>query len=92
MAGIDQGLVDVGQAFDRVTNAQTLVGIELARLPQDRALLDTQHRSADARRSSAEDARLAESISAMTQADAAHRAALGALANVGRLSLMDYLK
>ena len=46
----------------------------------------------DARRSSAEDARLAESISAMTQADAAHRAALGALANAGRLSLMDYLK
>ena len=35
---------------------------------------------------------LAESISAMTQADAAHRAALGALANAGRLSLMDYLK
>ena len=36
--------------------------------------------------------RAAESISAMTQADAAHRAALGALANAGRLSSMDYLK
>ena len=92
MAGIDQGLADVGQAFDRVTNAQTQIGVELARLPEDRARLDTQHRAADARRSLAEDARLAESISAMTQADAAHRAALGALANAGRLSLMDYLK
>ena len=92
MAGIDQGLADVGQAFDRVTNAQTQIGVELARLPEDRARLDTQHRAADARRSLAEDARLAESISAMTQADAAHRAAHGALANAGRLSLMDYLK
>jgi flagellar hook-associated protein 3 FlgL len=92
MAGIDQGLVAVGQAFDRVTNAQTQIGIELARLPEDRARLVTQHDAADGRRSKAEDANLAESISAMTQADAAHRAALGALANAGRLSLMDYLK
>ena len=92
MAGIDQGLADVGQAFDRVTNAQTQISVELARLPEDGACLDTQHGAADARRSLAEDARLAESISAMTQADAAHRAALGALANAGRPSLMDYLK
>ena len=92
MAGIDQGLVDIGQAFDRVTNAQTQIGIELARLPEDRARLDTQRRAANARRSSVEDANLAESISGMTQADAAHRAALGALANAGRLSLMDYIK
>jgi flagellar hook-associated protein 3 FlgL len=92
MAGIDQGLADVGQAFNRVTNAQTQIGIELARLPEDRARLVTQRQAADARRSSAEDANLAESISALTQADAAHRAALGSLANVGRQSLMDYLK
>lgn len=92
MAGIDQGLADVGLAFDRVTRAQTQVGVELARLPEDRARLDTQERAADARRSKAEDANLAESISGLTQADAAHRAALGALANAGKLSLMDYLK
>jgi flagellar hook-associated protein 3 FlgL len=92
MAGIDQGLVDIGQAFNRVTNAQTQIGIELARLPEDRARLVTQRQAADARRASVEDANLAESISALTQADAAHRAALGSLANVGRQSLMDYLK
>ncbi len=28
MAGIDQGLADVGAAFDRVTNAQTQIGID----------------------------------------------------------------
>jgi flagellar hook-associated protein 3 FlgL len=92
MAGIDQGLVDVGQAFDRVTNAQTQIGIEMARLPEDRARLVTQRQAADSRRSKSEDANLAESIAAMTQADTAHRAALGALATVGRQSLMDYLK
>jgi flagellar hook-associated protein 3 FlgL len=92
MAGIDQGLAEVGAAFDRVSNAQIQVGLELARLPEDRARLGTQHQAADARRSSVEDANLAASISALTQADAAHRAALGALANAGRLSLMDYLK
>jgi flagellin-like hook-associated protein FlgL len=72
MAGSDQGIVDVGQAFDRVTSAQTQIGIELTPLP--------------------EDARLAESIGATTPGDAAHRAALGALANAGRLSPMDYPK
>ena len=56
LAGIDQGLADVNLAFDRVTNAQTQIGVELARLPEDRARLDTQHRAADARRSSVEDA------------------------------------
>jgi hypothetical protein len=35
--------------------------------------------------------RLVEYIGSMTQADAAHRAALGALANTGHLSLMDDL-
>jgi flagellar hook-associated protein 3 FlgL len=92
MAGIDQGLVDASQAFDRLTNAQTQVGIELARLPEDRARLVTQKQASDSRRAAAEDANLAESISALTQADAAHRAALGSLANTGRLSLMDYIK
>jgi flagellar hook-associated protein 3 FlgL len=92
MAGIDQGRLDVQQHFDRVTNAQTMVGIDLARLPEDRTRLDVQRRAADARRSVVEDANLAESISGLTQADAAHRAALGSLANAGKLSLMDYLK
>jgi flagellar hook-associated protein 3 FlgL len=92
MAGIDQGLADVGLAFDRVTNAQTQVGLELNRLPEDRARLDGQQHAADARRSQDEDANLALAISGMTQADQAHRAALGSLATVGRLSLMDYLK
>jgi flagellar hook-associated protein 3 FlgL len=92
MAGIDAGLASLGQAFERVTDAQTRVGLDLSRLTDDRTRLDRMQRAADQRRSIAEDANLAEAISGMTQADAAHRAALGALANTGRLSLMDYLK
>ena len=54
------GLVDVGQAFDRVTDAQTRVGIELARLPRGtRASIEPQPRRRR-RRSQAEDASLAE--------------------------------
>ena len=93
MAGIDSGLAALGQAFERVTDAQTAVGLDLSRLHRG----SHPARPHAARRRSApvavaEDANLAESISGMTQADAAHRAALGALANAGRLSLMDYLK
>jgi flagellar hook-associated protein 3 FlgL len=92
MAGIDQGLAEIGAAFDRVTNAQTQIGIELARLPEDRARLVGQRDAADERRSKAVDANLAEAIAAMTEADQAHRAALGAFSNAARPSLMDYLK
>jgi flagellar hook-associated protein 3 FlgL len=92
MAGIDQGLADLQLVFDSVTNAQTQVGLELNRLPEDRARLDGQLRAADARRSVDEDANLATAIAGMNQAEQAHRAALGSLATVGRLSLMDYLK
>ena len=42
--GIDQGLLDVGQAFDRVASAQTPIGMELARLPESRARLHSRHR------------------------------------------------
>ncbi len=92
MTGIDAGLVELRQAFERVTTAQTGVGIDLARLTDDRSRLNKLHESANQRRSQAEDANLAEAISGMTQADAAHQAALGALARAGRLSLMDYLR
>jgi flagellar hook-associated protein 3 FlgL len=91
-AGIDAGMAALGQGFDRVTNAQTRVGLDLASLTDSRANLDSLRRASDTRRSDAEDANLAEAISGMQLADSAHKAALTALANVGRLSLMDYIK
>jgi flagellar hook-associated protein 3 FlgL len=90
--GIDAGMAELGQAFDRVTNAQTRVGLDLANLVDSRDRLDTLRRASDTRRSDAEDANLAEAISGMQQADQAHKAAMTAFATAGRLSLMDYLK
>ena len=39
-----------------------------------------------------EDVNMAEAITEMTHADAAYRAALGAVGTVSRVSLLDYLK
>ncbi len=79
-------------AFERVTTAQSRVGVTLGDLDAHRMRLDAMRRASDARRSSLEDANLAEAISRMQQAETAYRAALGALGASGRLSLMDYLR
>jgi flagellar hook-associated protein 3 FlgL len=92
MPQIDAGLDGLSAAFSRVTTAQSRVGIVLADLDEHRMRLDAAHRASDARRSSLEDANLAEAITRMQQADTAYRAALGALSTTGRLSLMDYLR
>lgn len=92
MAGVDAGILGLNQAFDRVTTAQSRVGITLGDIDEHRTRLSTAVRSADERRSSLEDANLAEAISKMQQAESAYRAALGALGTTGRLSLMDYLR
>jgi flagellar hook-associated protein 3 FlgL len=92
MTGIDTSMAELNTAFDRVTTAQSGIGVELASLADDRSRTTELRRAADKRRSMLEDANLAESISATEQASQAHQAALTALNTAGRLSLMDYLK
>jgi flagellar hook-associated protein 3 FlgL len=92
MAGIDTAMAELNAGFDRVTAAQSGVGIDLASLVDDRARTAELRRAADKQRSTLEDANLAEAISGMQQADQAHRAAISVLSSAGRLSLMDYLK
>jgi flagellar hook-associated protein 3 FlgL len=92
MTQIDAGLAGLDAAFSRVTTAQSRVGVTLGDLDRHRGRLDSALRAADARRSSLEDANLVEAISRMQQADTAYRAALSALGNNGRVSLMDYLR
>jgi len=81
----------VSRAFARTTGAQSGIGSAL------RAIEVTQGRVADLRRASEnradslELANMAESITKMTQADTAYRAALGAIGTTGRVTLMDYL-
>jgi flagellar hook-associated protein 3 FlgL len=92
MAGVDAGLQALNDAFARATTAQSRVGATLGDLEHHRGRLGAARRAADGRRSSLEDANLAEAISQMQLAETAYRAALGALGTTGQLSLMDYLR
>lgn len=80
------------RAFDRALRAQGSLGAD------ERAVYDASARAADlklaaeARRSSLEDANMAEAVTRMQQADTAYRAALGAVSTAERLSLLDYLR
>lgn len=89
---IEQGLAALDRAFDRAVVAQTRIGVSMRSLGDLRPQLASERLAALTRVSKLEDADIAKAISDMASADAAHRAALGAFAAVGRLSLMDYLK
>lgn len=54
--------------------------------------LSEAKRSSDTRRSTLEDADMADAILRMKQADAAHTAAVGAVGATSKLSLMDYVR
>jgi flagellar hook-associated protein 3 FlgL len=88
----DTAIAGLERAFDRTVNTQSRVGNSLATLDDHRLRLGEMRMASDARRSKLEDANLAEAISGMQQADAAHRAALGAVSTASRLSLLDYLR
>jgi flagellar hook-associated protein 3 FlgL len=91
-AGIDTGLEALVRAHQRATDVQSRVGGALGALDSHRERLGALRRASDQRRASLEDANLAEAISRMQQADAAHRAALGAMSGMSRLSLLDFIR
>lgn len=92
MTDIDTAMTELNAGFSRVTTAQGLVGIDLSVIGEDRGRLKELKTASDKRRSTFEDANLAESLSGMAQADQAQQAALQVLSVAGRRSLMDYLK
>jgi flagellar hook-associated protein 3 FlgL len=77
--------------FGRTTAAQSLVGASLRAIETQQGHVSALKRASEARVADLEGANLAEAISGMNQADTAYRAALGAIGNRGRVSLMDYL-
>jgi len=89
--GIAAGMAGLDRAFERTTNAQSRVGNALRTIEDHKARLGDMRRASDAHRSTLEDANLAEAISGMQRADAAHQAAISAVAATSRLSLFDYL-
>src|SRR5262245_52218796 len=92
VAGMDAGMQALQRMFDRVSTAQGRVGADLRTIDEQKLRLSELRRSSVKRLSSLEDTNMAEAITGMTQADAAYRAALGAVNSVTRMSLMDYLR
>jgi flagellar hook-associated protein 3 FlgL len=89
---IDSGVQALNRAFDRATAAQARIGNDLRSLDDTRALISAAHVSAISRLSTIEDADLAQAASHLSQAETAYRAALTAVATIGRVSLMDYIR
>jgi flagellar hook-associated protein 3 FlgL len=90
--GIGQGIDALGRAMNRATQAQTTVGVSLQSLDEQRSRLSVVNLDTKARLSRDQDANMAEAITAMNQAETSYRAALGAFATNGKLSLLDYLR
>jgi flagellar hook-associated protein 3 FlgL len=86
------GMDALKAAYERVTTTQSKVGNHLSSIDEIGTRLATMKTASRNRRSSLEDANMAEAITNMKAADAAHNAAVGAVGATSRLSLMDYLR
>ncbi|MCU0256695.1 MAG: hypothetical protein MUF60_08110, partial [Vicinamibacterales bacterium] len=89
---VADGMAKLNEAFSRATTMQSRVGAMLNDVDEQQGRLAEVKRASVARRSSLEDANLAEAISKLQQARTAHEAALAAVSAAGRPSLLDYLK
>jgi len=85
-------VAELGNAFTRATTAQTRVGVGMKQIEGQQTRLQDAKLAAGERLSRLEDADMAAAITEMTKADAAYRAALGAIGSATKVSLMDYLK
>ncbi|MBI4475692.1 MAG: hypothetical protein HY654_00875 [Acidobacteria bacterium] len=88
----ETGMAALDNTFNRAIQAQSQVGQDLRTTDERKVYLGNAKREAAARLSGHRDANMIEAISGMNRADTAYRAALGAMADIGRLSLMDFLK
>lgn len=91
-AAIDAGMAAVERAFTRTQRALGTLGSGEQAIDEAGIRLALLRHSTEARRSSLEDANMAESATRMAQADTAYRAALGAVSTAERQSLLDYLR
>lgn len=91
-AGMAGGLKALERAFDRVIRVQSGVGADLNALDDQRGRLSEMKLASKTRLSKTEDTNMAESITAMQQANTTYQTALSAVATRTKLSLLDYLK
>jgi flagellar hook-associated protein 3 FlgL len=91
-AGIDAGTGAVERALDRTLRAQGNLGADERNVDDASLRLSTMKTAGEVRRSSLEDANMAEAITRLSTADTAYRAALASVSSAERISLLDYLK
>lgn len=89
--GIGTGMDALNRALTRASTAQIRVGVAMNTIEGEQLRLQQVRLAATERISKLEDANMVEAISGMNQAEAAYRAALGAVGAAARVSLMDYL-
>jgi flagellar hook-associated protein 3 FlgL len=91
-SGMTDGLTALSAAFDRAVDVQSGNGANLNALDDQQARLSATKLAGQAELSKTEDTNMAESITAMQQANTAYQTALSAIATRTKLSLMDYMK
>ncbi len=91
-AAIGAGIDALNRAFTRATRAQSGIGADQAGLATRQLQITSSRLAVVTRVAKDEDADLASAISALSRAETAYQAALGAVATSSRLSLMDYLR
>jgi len=89
---MEQGVTDLESAFSRLTTVQTRVGNDEAQIDTFKQQLTSRQLSAKSRLSTIQDADLSQAVTDMNRANVAYQAALKAISNATRASLMDYLK
>jgi len=91
-AGVEAGMTALARTFDRVVRAQSQVGNDQYGIDEEQETRVRFRLAAERRVSQDQDADMAKAISQMTQARTAYEAALGAVGNSSRASLLDYLR
>jgi flagellar hook-associated protein 3 FlgL len=91
-AGIQAGLGSIDRTFERLNRALGRVGTDMAMVADQQNRLEARKLASNTRLDALENIDLAEAISAMNQADTAYRAAISAVGQASRLTLLDYLK
>lgn len=82
----------VERAFSRTQRALGALGADEQGVAEASVRLASLRSAADIRRSTLEDANMAEAVTRVTQAETAYRAALSAVSTAERQSLLDYLR
>jgi flagellar hook-associated protein 3 FlgL len=90
--GITAGMDALGRAFTRVVRAQSQVGTDEASVVDGQTQVASLRLAAMQRLASDQNVNMAEAITAMSRAQTAYQAALGAVGTASKLSLLDYIR